>query len=153
MPDLQFFGVSIYHPDFQFTEGAVGRFVLRFISEQVLLAEVLLQLRERAVQVAVVFRDYGSPAGRLRELFEHAFVDAVPAMITDADRVDHDLGAQRLIDRFVQLHTAGGVLAVGEKDDRLSPRLFGQHIGGGGDYRVPNRSAALSRPAVDGRTA
>src|SRR4030095_11458791 len=138
MPDLQVFGVPIYHSNFQLAEPAIGSFVLRFISQQVLLAEVLLQLRERGVQVAITFREYGAPPGRLGELFEDAFVDAESPMIADADRVNHALGAQSLIDRLVQLHPAGGVLAVGEKYDRLSPRLFGQHVGGGGDYRVPN---------------
>src|SRR5262249_34514183 len=45
-----------------------------------------------------------------------------------------------------------GVLAVGEKNDRLAARLLGQHVGGGGDDRIVERSPALPRPAVDRRS-
>src|SRR6266540_3200993 len=152
MSNLQILGVFIYYSNFKLAEAPVGGLVLRLIGEQVLLAQVLLQLRERLVQVARVFREDGAPAGRVGEFFEHAFSDAAPALIADADRIDHHLGAQSFVDRFVQLHTAGGVFTVGEKNDRLAARLFGQHVGGGGDDRIVERSPALPRLAVDRRS-
>src|SRR5215475_15893374 len=152
MSNLQILGVFIYYSDFQLAEATVGCLVLRLIGEQVLLAQVLLQLRERLVQVAWAFREDGAPAGRVGEFFEHTFIDAVSPLIADADRIDHHLGAQSFVDRFVQLHTAGGVLAVGEKNDRLAARLFGQHVGGGGDDRIVERSPSLPRLAVDRRS-
>src|SRR5262245_44676347 len=129
MSNLQILGVLFYYFDFQLPESSVGDFVLRFIGEQVLLAQVLLQLRESLVQVAAAVRKDGAPAGRFREFFERAFINAIKARIADADRIYRYLGAQGFVDRFVQLHTTAGVNAVGEKNDRLSPRLPGQHVG------------------------
>src|SRR5215467_9669365 len=142
MSNLQVLGVSIYYSNFKLAEAPVGGFVFRLVGEQILLAQVLLQLREGLVQVAVVFREDGAPAGRFGEFFEHAFIDAALTRVADAERIDHHLGAQSFVNRFIQLHTAAGVFAVGEKNDRLAARLSGQQVGGGGDDRVPNRSAA-----------
>src|SRR5262245_26163235 len=135
MSNLQILGVFIYYSNFQLAEAPVGGLVLRLIGEQVLLAQVLPQVADRLGQCARVFRDDGGPAGRIGEFFEHAFIDAESPLIADADRIDHHLGAQSFVDRFVQLHTAGGVFTVGEKNDRLAARLLGQHVGGGGDER------------------
>src|SRR5262245_58087350 len=93
MPDLQIFGVPIYQPDFQLAEGAVGGFVLRLISKQVLLAQVLLQLREGVFQIASAFREYGASPCLFSEFFERAFVDSALSGIPDADRIDYDFGA------------------------------------------------------------
>src|SRR5262245_42200599 len=119
MSNLQILGVSIYHSNFQLAETSVGGFVLRFVGEQILLAQVLLQLHEGLVQVARTFRKEGAPAGRFGEFFEYALVDAALTRVSDADRIDHYLGAQGFVDSFVLLHMTGGVNAVGEKNDRL----------------------------------
>ena len=68
-----FFAFGLVEFDFDLAEAAVGRFVRRFIGEQVLLAQILFELREGLVKLAVAFGKDGASAGRFADAFEAAF--------------------------------------------------------------------------------
>src|SRR5581483_3658362 len=130
--------------DLDFTEFAVGRNVRRFVSEQVLLAEVLFKFGESAGQIRRIPGNESAPARGFAELLQLTLINPVFARVADADGVNDHLGAQRLIHRRRTFLHAGRVITIRKEDDRSAPGLLCQQITARGDDRIVDRSAALS---------
>jgi hypothetical protein len=74
------------------------------------------------------FAEEGATTGRLTQSLKYTLVYPSEPGIADADRVDHHLRSQCVIDRIANLLAAGGVLAIGNQNDRLSAWLLGEQV-------------------------
>src|ERR1043165_10178791 len=154
-PELLFAQFGVDDLDFDLAEGAVLRLVRGRVGDEVLRAQLVLNLREGRAEVFLVAREVGATARALADLVERALVHAVEIVVADADGEDDGVGLDRRVDGLVELDAAARVLAVGEEDDGAARLVgsLGENLARGDPDGIPNGCRAGARVAVNRRRA
>src|SRR5256714_2023298 len=148
------FGVD--HFDLHLAEGSVLRTVEGRVGDEVLRAQLVLNLREGRAEVFLVAREVGAPARALADLAEASFVHAVEAeAVADADGVDDCVGLEGRVNGVGHALAAARVHAVGDEDDGAARlvRCLGEHLARRDPDGVPDGRGAGARVAVNRRRA
>src|SRR5437588_575073 len=82
--------------DLDLAERAVLRLVRGRVGDEVLRAQLVLNLREGRAEVFLVAREVGAASRALADLVERAFVHAVEVVVADAEGVDDGVGLERV---------------------------------------------------------
>src|SRR4026207_115554 len=128
---------------FDLPEAAIVGLIRWLICKQILLTQILLELRECTIKVPHSLRDEHAAACRITKPLEHAFVNTTKAGITDPDRVNHHFGSKRLVDSIADLLATGGIVAIRKQNDRLTPGFLRKQVACGRDYGVVDRGSPL----------
>src|SRR5919198_4558179 len=130
--------------------GAVGGRV----GDEVLRAQLVLDLREGGGEVFRVFGEEGAAARLLRDLAQEVAAQLALAemFVADADRVDDRVVPDGVLDGLVDAELAARVVAVREEDDGAA-RVLGrlrEHLLDREDDGVPDPRAAAERLLLGG---
>src|SRR5215470_11656381 len=107
MTDVEFFQFRISYLDRDFTVRAVALFVCGRIRDQILRAQLALDLRKRRVQVKLLVRKERTAAGAFREVTQRIAIYAI-ALTADPDRINHTFSREHTIDRFLLAQDTAG---------------------------------------------
>jgi hypothetical protein len=78
-----------------------------------LLSQVALNLGKCLLQISLITGKECTTTGSLRYFSQRSFFDVERVAVANANRVDKRVDLLRVLNRFVHLHPATGVLPVG----------------------------------------
>src|SRR5207237_822912 len=110
--------VGVGDVELDLAELPVARLVGRRVGDQVLRAQLLLNLREGRAQVFLILGEVGAPARVLGDFLERGLFDAVEVCVADADGVDDGVGLQGSVNRLLARSTARSRRDVRDVDER-----------------------------------